>query len=124
MPRIWLLALSSTIATSALLGCGSEDVDAFPTAQIGETVVVEGTVTKVDASAMPRDGDGVIRVSLESGARVEVLVPARIPLALKESGDAFRHLTKGDRIEAAGQLVRQNTLRIADTTNYLRRVGR
>ncbi|MDH3457119.1 MAG: hypothetical protein OER90_09780 [Gemmatimonadota bacterium] len=123
MTRKLRLSLAIAMAVSAFPGCVSDDLEAFSPEQIGQTVVIRGEVTRVDARAMPRDGDGIVRVTTSEGDRIEVLIPARIPLALKESGTAFRRLTKGDRIEAAGVIVRGNAIRISEAEHYLKRVG-
>jgi hypothetical protein len=97
--------LSSTVLVAlALAGCGGGGPHAAGALTVGESVLVEGTVTKIDVTPMFVDGDGLIFVKSAVHGAVIVQIPARERICRAQGLGALSALAPGYRVRALGSV--------------------
>lgn len=89
----------------------------------GQGVVVEGRVSDIDATAMVRDGDGLISLKSDVHGAVTIHIPARERLCQAQGLALFQALRAGDRIRATGTVTGTRDVMVCvKTTHSLQKI--
>ena len=107
-------SIAAVVAVLALAGCASGG-----SFTVGETVMVEGTVTALDVTPMFVDRDGLVIVDSPTRGVITIRVPARDAGCVARGLSAIHVLQRGDRVRAAGTLVDARVVRPCEDESHL-----
>ncbi len=105
---------AAVIAVLALAGCASGG-----SFTVGETVVVEGTVTALNVTPMFVDRDGLVIVQTPDRGVITIRVPSREARCVARGLSVIHVLQRGDRVRAAGTLVEPAVIRACEDESHL-----
>lgn len=106
------------IVALPLAGCGGAGPQASGALTVGESVLVEGTVERIDLTPMAVDGDGLIFMnSVELGALI-VQIPARERICRAQGLGALSALAPGDRVRASGSATGPSNVTVCELESH------